>query len=523
VTIVCCTRGTGRALGARGQRGGRTGLSAVSQEATAASQGDLRINEIIRVSPPTSRTRGWLLRRLLLAADLIGLVVSYVVALALVPPQSTPDHVAPGWEIALFVVSLPLWVLLAKIYGLYDRDEERTDHSTVDDVVGVFQVVTLGTWGFLVTTHLLGLPHPNTGRLVAFWILAVLLIPLLRAASRAVGRRQSAYIQNVIIVGSGQVAHLLAEKIEKHPEYGLRVVGFVDRDDRAVSGNGKCALLGTTDELPKLVHDHAVHRVAIAFSTDSHNQTLGVIRSMQDSDVQIDIVPRMFEVLGTNAQLHTIEGMPLVGLPRPRLSGSSRFLKRSFDMVAAAAGLVLLSPIFVAVAVLIKLDSRGPVFFRQVRMGAGGKTFRVFKFRTMAVDAESRKQDVAHMNMHNGGDARMFKVPDDPRVTRLGRFLRRWRMDELPQVLNVVSGNMSIVGPRPLILDEDQHVSSWARRRLDLKPGITGLWQVLGASDIPFEEMTKLDYLYVTNWSLREDLRLILLTLPALTRQRAAY
>jgi hypothetical protein len=187
VTIVCCTRGTGRALGARGQRGGRTGLSAVSQEATAASQGDLRINEIIRVSPPTSRTRGWLLRRLLLAADLIGLVVSYVVALALVPPQSTPDHVAPGWEIALFVVSLPLWVLLAKIYGLYDRDEERTDHSTVDDVVGVFQVVTLGTWGFLVTTHLLGLPHPNTGRLVAFWILAVLLIPLLRAGRRSAG------------------------------------------------------------------------------------------------------------------------------------------------------------------------------------------------------------------------------------------------------------------------------------------------------------------------------------------------
>ncbi len=244
---------------------------------------------------------------------------------------------------------------------------------------------------------------------------------------------------------------------------------------------------------------------------------------MQDSDVQIDIVPRMFEVLGTNAQLHTIEGMPLVGLAEPASLGIVASPQALVRRLRGCARLVLFSPIFVVVAALIKLDSRGPVFFRQVRMGAGNQTFRVFKFRTMVDDAESRKAEIAHLNMHNGDDPRMFKVPDDPRVTRLGRLLRRWRIDELPQLLNVMSGSMSVVGPRPLILDEDQHVSNWARRRLDLKPGITGLWQVLGASDIPFDEMTKLDYLYVTNWSLREDLRLILLTLPALTRARAAY
>ena len=248
-----------------------------------------------------------------------------------------------------------------------------------------------------------------------------------------------------------------------------------------------------------------------------------MIRSLQDCDVQIDIVPRMFEVLGTNAQLHTVEGVPLVGLPSPRLSGSSRLLKRSFDLVAAASGLVLLSPVLVVVAILIKLDSRGPVFFRQVRMGAGNRTFRVFKFRTMVVDAESLKQDVAHLNMHNGDDPRMFKVPEDPRITRIGHFLRRWRIDELPQLLNVVSGRCRSSARG---LSSSTRISTsltWARRRLDLKPGITGLWQVLGASDIPFEEMTKLDYLYVTNWSLREDVRLTLLTLPALTRSRAAY
>jgi exopolysaccharide biosynthesis polyprenyl glycosylphosphotransferase len=481
------------------------------------------VDEIGSTWPASVRRRGWLMRRLLLVADVIGLLTAYLIAIWLVPAAPGTDSVHPVWEIVLFAATLPLWVLLARIHGLYDRDEERTDHSTVDDIVGVFQLVTLGTWGFLVLTHLFSLPYPNLGRLVAFWLIAVVLVPLLRAVARMVGRRQAAYVQNVIIVGSGYVARLLADKIVKHGEYGLRVVGFVDRD-ASFTGNGRVAssLLGTPDDLPRLIQENTVHRVAIAFSTDSHEQTLSIIRSLQDSDVQIDIVPRMFEVLGTNAQLHTLEGIPLVGLPSPRLSESSRLLKRSFDLISASLGLVLLSPLFVAVAVWVKLDSRGPVFFRQVRMGAEDRTFRVFKFRTMVADAEARKAEIAHLNMH-GRDGRMFKAQQDPRVTRAGRCLRRWRVDELPQLLNVVSGEMSLVGPRPLILDEDQHVASWARRRLDLKPGMTGLWQVLGASDIPFEEMTKLDYLYVTNWSLREDLSLILLTLPALSRARAAY
>jgi lipopolysaccharide/colanic/teichoic acid biosynthesis glycosyltransferase len=215
--------------------------------------------------------------------------------------------------------------------------------------------------------------------------------------------------------------------------------------------------------------------------------------------------------------------VPLVGLRPTRLSRSSRILKRTFDLIAATLGLLFLTPLFAAVALSIKVGSRGPVFFRQVRRGSNGTTFRIYKFRTMVAEAEDKKAEVVHLNMHRNRDPRMTKIPDDPRVTQVGRYLRRFSIDELPQLINVVKGEMSLVGPRPLILEEDRYVTAWARKRLDLKPGITGLWQVLGRSDIPFDEMTKLDYVYVTNWSLREDLRLIFLTVPSLFRTRRAF
>jgi exopolysaccharide biosynthesis polyprenyl glycosylphosphotransferase len=498
-------------------------VSTVSHEAGAVSRDHIGLPTDAQWVPIESR-RGWLMRRLLVAVDVVGLMTAFLLALAIVPSATVIDRVEMQWELTLFVISLPAWVFLARVHGLYDRDEERSDHSTVDDISGVLQVVTIGTWSLLAVTHLAGLPHPVISRLAFFWLTAVILIPILRAGIRVVGRRHPAYLQNVIIVGSDHVARLLESKIRKHAEYRLKAVGFVDRSDKAsLNGAGRPDLIGTPDDLQELIRAHSVHRVVIAFSGDSHEQTLDVIRALQDSHVQIDIVPRMFEVLGTNAQMHTIVGIPLVGLPVPRLSASSRFLKRSLDLVGAMVGLILLAPLFTITAVCIKLDTRGPVFFRQVRMGAGERIFSVLKFRTMVDNAEDRKHEVEHLNMHLDDDPRMFKVPNDPRVTKVGRFLRRWRIDELPQLLNVVRGEMSLVGPRPLILDEDQHIERWARRRLDLKPGMTGLWQVLGASDIPFEEMTKLDYLYVTNWSLREDLRLIMLTLPALVRARAAY
>ena len=196
--------------------------------------------------------------------------------------------------------------------------------------------------------------------------------------------------------------------------------------------------------------------------------------------------------------------------------GSLPVSKRAMDVVLSALALVVLAPVFLVIGILIKLDSRGPVFFRQARIGARDRKFSIFKFRTMSLDADERKQEFAHLNTHalNGGDPRLFKIVGDPRVTRVGRFLRRYFLDELPQLINVLKGEMSLVGPRPLIPEEDRHVEGWTRRRLQMRPGMTGLWQVLGHSAIPFEEMVMLDCLYVANWSLRGDLRLVLRTVP---------
>jgi exopolysaccharide biosynthesis polyprenyl glycosylphosphotransferase len=466
--------------------------------------------------------RRWLLHRALLLSDLLGLVGSFVVATAFTsssgPTLSRPE------EAALLVLSLPFWVLLLKLHGLYDRDEEATDHSTVNELVGVFHVLTVGTWTFVVASRVTDLVELPLDRLVLFWLAAVVFVPVIRATARALCRRSLAYIQNTVIVGTGPVARMVARKILRHPEYGLNLVGFVDAAPMARSRSlGGIPVLGSPEQLVELKSELGLERIIVAFTTDSHDYTLDVIRAARDLNIQVDIVPRLFEVVGTSSTVHMLEGIPLVGLPRLRLSPSSRALKRAFDLVGATVGLILLAPVFVVVAAAIKLDSPGPVFFRQQRRGSGDKTFRIVKFRTMCVDAERRKAELGHLNLHAEDDPRMFKASPDPRVTRVGAFLRRTSIDELPQLINVVRGEMSLVGPRPLILEEDQHVTSWARKRLELKPGMTGLWQVLGRSDIPFEEMTKLDYLYVTNWSLREDIRLILQTLPSLFRTRQAY
>jgi exopolysaccharide biosynthesis polyprenyl glycosylphosphotransferase len=484
------------------------------------------IGSLLEQRRPVARRRGWLVRRMLLAADIFGLALAFLLA-QWIAGRGVDGVDAPLESVLFFTTTLPGWVVAAKLSGLYDRDEERASHSTMDDLTGVFHLVTLGVWLFFVGAWLTDLATPDLGRVVVFWALAIGLVTAARVAARSYCRRQPCYFQNTLIVGAGRVGQLVAQKILKHPEYGIHLLGFVDndplpRDDR-VAG---IPVLGSSVFLPDLVRRLGISRVIVAFSRDTPELSLELVRAVREMDVQVDVVPRFYEVVGPGVAVHSVEGLALVGLPPIRLSRSSQLLKRATDVTLAALALVLLMPLFALIAVAIRLDSPGSVFFRQVRMGAGGRTFRIVKFRTMTANADARKLEVAHLNKHAGigGDPRMFKVPHDPRVTDIGRALRRFSLDELPQLWNVLVGEMSLVGPRPLILDEDYHVQSWARRRLELKPGITGVWQVLGRSDISFDEMLRLDYVYVTSWSLWNDVRILLRTLPVLAgRTRGAY
>ncbi len=291
--------------------------------------------------------------------------------------------------------------------------------------------MTVGGWLLFIAATFTDAANPSVERLVTFWLLAIALITIFRATARSLCRSTDIYLQNTLIVGAGEVGQLIGKKIHQHPEYGLNVVGFVDAEPRERQpGLGDLTILGSLDRLVDIARAYQVERVVIAFSNDSHDSLIGVIRSLKDLEVQIDIVPRLFEVIGTNVSIHHTEGVPMIGLPPLRLSRSALVAKRTLDLLASGVGLLVLSPLLLAAAIAIKLDSRGPVFFRQVRMGRGGQTFRIYKFRTMQVDADERKAQVVELSKHRaeGGDPRMFKIQDDPRVTRVGRVVRRFSL-----------------------------------------------------------------------------------------------
>lgn len=480
-----------------------------------------------RIETRPIRRRGWMLRRLLLGADIVTIATAFLIAELVFYESSVTDSFEIGSEVGLFVVTLPLWALVARGYGLYKQDDRRVSHTTIDEIVDIFHMVTVCTWGFFAIVFVTGIAEPQIEKLICFWILATIIVPIGRSLVRGHARSTHTFLQNVVIVGAGDVGQTIAEKLIRHTEYGVNLVGFVDSEPKEQrAGLEHLTILGSPRDLGAIIETYDVERVILAFSRDSHEDVVALLRSLEDHWVQIDIVPRYFEIVNEGMGHSTIEGIPVHGLAPRSLSATSQSLKRVTDVALSSVALLLLSPVLAAIAFAIGIESRSGIFFRQSRIGLGGQAFSIFKFRTMIRDAEEHKHRLAVLNKHakHGGDPRMFKIPSDPRITRVGAFLRRYSLDELPQLLNVLRGEMSLVGPRPLIPDEDNHVAEWGRRRLDLKPGITGLWQTLGRSEIPFDEMVRLDYRYVTSWSLWNDLKLLCRTVPVLVgKGKGAY
>jgi exopolysaccharide biosynthesis polyprenyl glycosylphosphotransferase len=487
------------------------------------------------------RRRGWLVRRLLLAGDLLGLVAAILLAEWLATPGAE-GAVGAQTEILLFLVSLPGWILVANLYGLYERDEAHADHSTVDELIGVFHMVTVCTAAFGVGAWLAGIAHPHPFKLVIFWLSAIVLVPLARGAARAIARRRMSYLQNAVIVGAGDVGQRVAKKLLLHPEYGINVVGFVDQHPKERhDGLEGVTILGGPERLGTIIRLLDVERVIVAFSNESREELAELVASLKDFDVQVDIVPRFFEVVGPRATIHALEGLPLVGLRPLRMSRVSIVLKRALDVGIALAVLIAFLPVFAAIAVLIRLGSAGPVIHRDVRIGRNGARFRAFKFRTMYVERgditdealDGTLEKILRDPVAKEEFDRTRKLSRDPRVTPLGKWLRRWSLDELPQFINVIRGDVSLVGPRPITQFEFERYASDSTAayrptqmgywNFNLRPGLTGYWQINGRSSTEYTDRLRLDLLYLTNWSLALDFVILAKTARVIARGNGAF
>jgi exopolysaccharide biosynthesis polyprenyl glycosylphosphotransferase len=464
----------------------------------------LALEAATRPDTAERRRRSQSLRRQLLFADVLAGAAGGAIAAS----------VAGLGPIALvaFVAGLAVaWPLAAFLCGLYAREDLRSWASGVGEAPKLVLTCLALSWPLLGVLMLTAAPHPALGAIAATVAVAAA-SGLTRAAARVNVHKVPGLRQRTLIVGSGVVAERLVDRLYSHPELGLNPIGYVDDD----GGGGSPGLprLGGLAALPVLVAEGRVDRVMVAFSRAHHEDLLEVLRISRDAGIAVDVIPRLFEFLDGARTMDQIGGLPLLSIDVPRFSPFSRGAKRVLDLTGSALAILVLSPLLITIAVAIKLDSRGPILFRQTRSGRSGRFFTVYKFRSMHAGSTVEVRD----------DGAIVKHADDDRITRVGRVIRRFSLDEAPQLFNVLKGDMSLVGPRPLVIAEAATLTAgWHARRADLRPGLTGPWQIAGRSNIPFHEMIRFDYQYVAGWSLARDIEILLATVPAVISGRGAY
>jgi exopolysaccharide biosynthesis polyprenyl glycosylphosphotransferase len=477
----------------------KTASAATSQAASAPAVRELE--PAAGASPPGDTLRREArYRYLLLAGDVLACAFGVVVAAAL----GRTTHLTI--QATLLVLLAPA---VAKILGLYDRDQARMRKSTLDELPALLQLAALLSFLALTLAPVVfdGILGPREA--IALFVVMSAGLMAGRTAARRLGG-QVTPAERCLFIGPTDDALRFREKIKDDHATNAMLVAQIELHHAspwAAPAVGEASLADARE----LVRRLEIQRVIIAPSAAGGGDMLDLMRTFGAIGVRVSIIPAMLQVVGSAVEFDDVHGVAVLGVRAFSLSRSSRLVKRVFDVAGASVALVLLSPLFAVVALLVNLTSHGPVFFRQERIGRGGRSFELLKFRSMVADAEQRKADLVG---HNQAAEGFFKIADDPRITRVGRVLRRTNLDELPQLLNVVRGEMSLVGPRPLIPVEDKRVVGWHRRRLELTPGITGHWQVLGSSRVPLDEMVAIDYLYVANWSLWTDLKLLLRTIP---------
>ncbi len=425
---------------------------------------------------------------------------------------------------AFVPVSMVLTGLLLIIYKIGRVYDQPRGASWFDEFYHILTGTATGI--ILVVFTFVIFFQPLYSRLIFFY--AAILIVILLGASRSAKRillqqlrRRGLGVDRVLIVGAGEVGRTVMRNIVAQPGLGYQIIGFVDDDpEKGGTDIGRFRAMGETANLPRLVQDWAVDEVILTLPWMYHRKIVSIMAQCERHKVRVRIVPDMFQM--SLSRLHTVDlgGVPLIGVQEIEISSGKLLLKRVMDVAIALLGLVFLFPLLLLIALTIRLDSKGPVIFRQVRVGKGERLFSMFKFRSMRENAEEEQEKLMDQNEASGP---LFKIRNDPRVTRVGRFLRRTSLDELPQFLNVLLGQMSLVGPRPAPLSEVQQYQPWHKRRLEVSPGLTGLWQVSGRSELTFDEMVLLDLYYIENWSPGLDVQIILRTVPQFFFGKGAY
>ena len=426
------------------------------------------------------------------------------------------------------LVTLPLWLVVAKMEGLYDADHPKIWHLTVDEAQPIFHWVTLSVAGTLFFIRALPDETLTVESAVALYVTALVSAFALRAAARAIWRRRVPP-ERALVLGSGALADAVARKLALEPGHHLSVMELSSPNNGANGANGESAShvvdverLGelSKEDLQWLLAEAQVERVVLAVPELDESTLAHVVSACRAGGIKLSVVPPMRAMLGTAVDLNHIAEMPVIEYRTWGTSPSTMAIKRALDVVISAAALVVLVPLLVLIAIAVRLDSRGPALFTQLRAGRHGKPFRILKFRTMCQDAEERISEVIAVDEL---DEPMFKLREDPRVTRVGRFLRRTSLDELPQLFNVLRGDMSLVGPRPEEVWLVERYGETQRFRLQMRPGLTGPMQVHGRGQLNFQERMAVEREYVENYSLRKDIKILFRTGSAILGARGAY
>lgn len=467
-----------------------------------------------RALPPVGSHRDQVLklalrhRYLLEFADAVTLTMSAVLG-ALILSHVSPVR-AGGLDIRDIALAALSMAVALHLHGLYHRPASRLRPTEwwrpgmVARCVPTAALLALAFDAFVLRGGRMTLTAA-----VAMTVPAALLVPLGR---RLIVRTFDPAVTRILVVGSGPISERLTSRLKRCPD--TRVVGHVD--DNVAPGNN---VLGGLDDLAAICESYEIDRVILAFPNSSDADVLQAMRTLEGK-VPVSEIPRYFELHNWRSETEDLQGITLVHLPTASLGPWAQGTKRLMDLTLASTALLFASPMLAAIALAIKMDSPGPVFFRQERTGRAGKPFRIFKFRSMTADAWDQRHAVAQSNEVDGP---LFKMERDPRVTRVGAFIRKTSLDELPQLINVVRGEMSLVGPRPLPTEEADQIDGAGLARLDVPPGITGLWQVCGRSDLTYADLQHLDSVYVRSWSLIWDLRILLQTPRVVFARRGAY